>query len=96
MTEKLFEETYCMSEIFVKREGSNAPIFIIVKVVDYLLIVGTKADIQIICNKIVQQFKVGRIVRGRDLIFNRLQIFQKEEGNFMVEITEYMHRIGDI
>ena len=66
------------------------------KVVDDFLIAGSKDAIEILHEAIGKRFTVGRLLMGKELIFNRLNIFQEKGGSVLLNMEEYMTKITKI
>lgn len=74
--------------------NSDGPIrLLLAKVVDDLLVAGSPAELAALKKKRARRFKVGSLIRGRELIFNRHTIHQAADFSVAVNMDEFLDKI---
>ena len=82
-----------MTQLFMKfGDGGNVSLSIC-KVVDNFLVVGSPREVNYFHTALAKRFEVGRFVVDRLLIFNRLHIWQGNDGTVHIDMKEYMEKI---
>ena len=96
MTEQGIHQNIGLPQLFVNFGRNGFPILIFAKVVDDLLISGTKDEVKNFHASIEKRFKVGRFLTDSILIFKCLYIQQRADGSIILIMCEFLKNIKAI
>lgn len=96
LTEMGFIMNVGMPQLFLLRDGNKEISVILVKVVDDLLITGDASAVNYFLEELQKRFKVGRIVRDRTMIFNKLHIELHPDKSISFNMYEFLNSIKPI
>ena len=86
-----------MPQLFVLRcEKTGHMLLLVAKVVDDLLLAGVQTALSDFRVAITKRFKVGRYTAGSSLIFNRLHIECRSNGDVFISIQEFFDTIDSL
>ena len=86
-----------MPQLFVLRcEKTGHLLLLVAKVVDDLLLAGVHTALSDFRDAITKRFKVGRYTAGSSLLFNRLQIECRSNGDVFISMQEFFDTIDSL
>jgi len=96
LSDEALETVPGLPQLFYKKNKEELPILVIAKVVDDLLIAGQPEELEKFHTAISKRFQVGRFTKETSIVFYRLHIFQHENYNLDISMSEFMETITPI
>ncbi len=91
-----FEKILALPQLFVLKSNNRSLQMILAKVVYDFLLAGLPSETSRFYRTKAKRFQVGRFTKGTVLVFSRLHIMQKSNGDIEMSMEEYMGTISKL
>lgn len=85
-----------LQQVFVKYDDNGNIILIVTKVVNDMLMAGSRMEIMRFHDKMTKKFKVGSFLIDKPIVFNRLHIKQGSDFSITASMQEFLEQINPI
>lgn len=91
-----FTRLFGVSQIYIKRDKNGMIIMIAAKVTDEILLACNISDLNDFAEDISKRYKVRKIIIDDTIQFNGCNIYQDNEGNITMDMSNFLSNIKPI